>query len=94
MFATQMISNAISAREVIQFRYKFQMREAEPHLLGYDKNGELTLSAWQTNGLKPGFRDFRVAKLSELQATGRHFERARKGYNPNDSTMSRIIARL
>lgn len=94
MFATQLLTVAIAERRLVEFRYKFQLRVAEPHLLGYDKDGDLTLSAWQTSGPKPGFRDFHIAKLSGLRATERHFERARKGYNPNDSTMSRILARL
>lgn len=89
----EMICKAIRERRVIRFRYKMEVRTAEPHTLGLRK-GQLELCAWQTSGLKPGFRDFRVGKLSELSITAATFASARRGYNPNDSTMDRILCRL
>lgn len=87
------ICAAIREKKVIQFRYKMELRTVEPHTLGYRK-GELELCAWQTSGQKPGFRDFHVSKLSGLTTTAATFATARRGYNPNDSTMDRILCRL
>jgi predicted DNA-binding transcriptional regulator YafY len=94
MSPAQLIANAIKRRRVIQFRYKLQVRQVEPHLLGYPKGSDLTLSAWQITGTKPGWRDFPISKMTELTPTDRRFASARQGYNPNDKTMSRIVARL
>lgn len=94
MLGTEAIRNAIRDRSVIEFRYKLQMRRVEPHTLGYDKSGDLVLCGWQTSAIKPGWRDFRVAKMSGLSTTGEHFAHARPGYNPTDSTMRQILERL
>ena len=92
---SQAICEAINARKVISFLYKNRTRTVEPHLVGYDGDGDLTLSAWQlTGGSGAGWRDFHVAKLSSLSITDRTFGRARPGYNPQDSTISRIVCRL
>lgn len=90
----EQICEAIRNKRVISFSYKMQVRVVEPHLLGFDGDGDLTLSAWQTSGLKPGWRDFHVAKLSGLSATGQTFAKSRPGYNPRDETLERIVCRL
>ncbi len=88
------ICAAIKARKVITFHYKHQNRTVEPHILGYDSDGDLTLSAWQTHGgSSQGWRDFHVSKLHGLSITGQSFDKPRQGYNPNDSTLSRIVCR-
>ena len=88
------ICAAIKARRVLRFRYKGSFRKVEPHALGYDGD-MLTLSAWQlSGGSGVEFRDFNVAKLTELATTGETFARARSGYNPNDRTLSRVLCRL
>ncbi|RKQ72243.1 WYL domain-containing protein [Oceanibaculum indicum] len=92
---TNTICQAIKDRHVISFRYKGDARTAEPHLLGYDDSGDLTLSAWQlSGGSGVGWRDFHVSKLSELRITTARFQGARHGYNPNDRTIDRIVCRL
>jgi predicted DNA-binding transcriptional regulator YafY len=88
------ICGAIAERRVIEFRYKMELRRVEPHLVGYDSNGDLTLSAYQTSGLKPGWRDFHLTKLSELTVTEARFEHARSGYNPRDETIARVVCRI
>lgn len=94
MFQAQ-ISAAIRAKRVIQFRYKGAIRRVEPHALGYDQGNVLTLSAWQlSGGSGQEFRDFHVDKLSGLSTTEQTFASARRGYNPNDPTLSRVVARL
>ena len=90
----QQIVNAIRHRLVLSISYKNETRTIEPHLLGYDRDGNLTLSAWQTSGLKPGWRDFHVGKLRAMSTTGQTFARARPGYNPMDTTLTRVVCRL
>ena len=92
---SQVIISAIQSRAVLSFRYKGKMRTVEPHLLGYDTKNHLTLSAWQlSGGSGVGFRDFHVSDMSGITTTGQTFAGARRGYNPNDSRMTRILARL
>lgn len=89
------ICEAIRDRAVISFHYKGLIRTVEPHLLGYDSDGDQTLSAWQLNGGSgQGWRDFHTAKITELARTGAHFSAARHGYNPNDQSLSQIVCRL
>ena len=88
------VCDAIAKRQVLSLRYKDQMRTVEPHLLGYDSDGDLTLSAWQVSVSRPGWRDFHVSKASGIATTGSNFSGPRPGYNPNDSTLDRIVCRL
>lgn len=89
------INDAIRDRRVISFLYKGRIRTVEPHLVGYDRDGDLTLSGWQLSGGSGiGFRDFHVSKISGLSITQQTFAGPRLGYNPNDTTLSQIVARL
>jgi hypothetical protein len=89
------ICQAIREKKILTFTYNQKRRSAEPHVLGYNNDGDLTLGAWVTTGVPtPGWRDFHVAKLSGLSIAEAHFERPRPIYNPNDSTLARIICQL
>lgn len=89
------ICDAIARKAVLSFRYKGAIRRVEPHTLGYDSDGDLTLSAWQlSGGSGQDWRDFHVSKLSGLATTGENFAGPRRGYNPNDSTLTRVVCRL
>ncbi|WP_143413127.1 WYL domain-containing protein [Haematobacter genomosp. 1] len=89
------ISQAIRDRQVIRFMYNGKAREVEPHLLGVDKSGDVTLSGWQVlGGTGQGWRDFHVSKLSGLATVGRSFSGARPGYNANDRTLRQVLCRL
>jgi predicted DNA-binding transcriptional regulator YafY len=89
------ICEAIKNQKLISFFYKNRTRIVEPHLVGYDKDGDLTLSAWQLQGGSgQGWRDFHISKLRALTITDKTFSGPRTGYNPHDSTLSRIVCRL
>lgn len=88
------ICAAIRNKKVITFTYNRTVRYVEPHLLGYDSDDDLTLSAWQIQGTGTGWRDFHVSKLSGLSTTGQSFSGPRPGYNPQDGTIKRIVCRL
>lgn len=91
----QIICKAIADKQLITFRYKGSMRTVEPHLLGYDGDGDLTLSAWQlVGGSGEGWRDFHVAKMAALSVLDRAFPGSRPGYNRWDETIDRVVCRL
>lgn len=92
---TKDICDLIKRRSVCRCVYKGKARVFEPHLLGIDDSGDETLSLWQlSGGSGVGWRDYHVKKISQLQDTGKTFVGSRPGYNPNDSTLARIICRL
>ncbi|MEP1931300.1 MAG: WYL domain-containing protein [Roseibium sp.] len=65
------LCEAIKNRQVVSFTYEHRVRTVEPHLVGYDGDGDLTLSAWQlSGGSGVGWRDFHVSKLTGLATTG------------------------
>ncbi|WP_422392371.1 WYL domain-containing protein [Nitratireductor thuwali] len=83
-----LICDAISNRHVLTFTYKGRVRTVEPHALGYDGDGDLTLCAWQlSGGSGQDFRDFHVDKLFGLAATGASFAGPRLGYSRDDKTL-------
>lgn len=88
------ICAAIKNKEVLSFTYSRTVRTVEPHLLGYDGDGDLTLSAWQLSGTGTGWRDFHVSKLSGLATTGDSFAGPRRGYNPHDETIGQVVCCL
>lgn len=94
MIIDKAICAAIKNKDVVRFTYSGTIRKVEPHLLGYDADGDLTLSAWQLVGTGIGWRDFHVSKIVGLTTTGQTFLRARSGYNHNDQTLVRIVCRL
>lgn len=89
------ICRAIKEQRVLSFQYKGRVRTVEPHALGYDGDGDLTLSCWQlSGGSGVNFRDFHVRKLSALTITDASFSNARPGYNRHDKTLARVLCRL
>ena len=78
------------------------LREIEPVCLGYSKANNLVLRAWDKTGAShtgylgsqplPGWRLFRVDKITMYKPLRTNFEQPRPNYNFNgDKSMSRII---
>ncbi|WP_187264522.1 WYL domain-containing protein [Pontibacter beigongshangensis] len=93
------ISRAIGARLLIRFTYKNKEYLVEPHLVGKNFDAEDCLLAWQINrskkeSLATGWKCFELSNLSELKLLERRFSSPRPGYDPYDSTMSRIYYRI
>lgn len=87
-----LICQAIAAMNVIEFRYKGSWRTAEPHALGHNSRGKLTLCAWQiAGGSGADWRDFHVELITEVINTGDTFDEPRPGFNPSDKTLSTVI---
>lgn len=86
------VCRAIQNRQVIKFLYDGAWRTVEPHQLGLDHDGDLTLSAWQlSGGSGVDWRDFHIANVSGLTTAGQNFSGPRPGYNPHNSKMSRVL---
>ena len=95
----EIIIDAIRNRRILSFRYHGHQRLVEPHLLGVTTAGTLSLSAYQIGGSSdsgnvPDWRLFVVNEILELQSTANSFEGTRPKYNPADTRMSRILAKL
>jgi predicted DNA-binding transcriptional regulator YafY len=78
------------------------LREIEPLCLGYSKANNLVLRAWDKTGAShtgylgsqplPGWRLFRVDKITMYKPLRTYFNQPRPNYNFNgDKSMSRII---
>ncbi len=89
-----MISAAISQRRILVFHYNGIERTVNPHILGFDRGGHLSLSAWQTVGTSVGWRLFHVTSMKALLLSERHFRGSARGYNRDDPSFAQILARL
>ncbi|TXC74036.1 WYL domain-containing protein [Sphingorhabdus soli] len=88
----EQIREAIEARTVIEFDYKSSRRVVEPHLVGINRKGNLTLSAFQlSGGSGVSFRAFMVDEISGLRTLDEGFDGPRPGFNPNDQTMDSVL---
>lgn len=89
------ICHAIKNKLVIEFKYQGFKREVAPFTLGkLIQNGELGLSAYRKGGItksedKPDWREYIVSEIKSLKLTDNTFKEE-KGYNPNNSRMSKI----
>lgn len=92
---TEIICNAIKSKNLLGFRYKGEMRRVEPHFLGENTKGHVVLSAWQVEGGSgQAWRAFEISLMAEVRTLDEKFVQVRPGYNPNGSTMSRILCRI
>ena len=78
------------------------LREIEPVCLGYSKAGNLVLRAWDYEGSShtaykgeqplPGWRLFRLDKITMFRPTENSFEEPRPNYNFNgDRSMTKVL---
>jgi len=78
------------------------LREIEPVCFGYSKADNPVLRAWDKEGAShtaykgeqplPGWRLFRIDKITSFKRTGEKFNEMKPGYNPDgDKTMSRVV---
>ncbi|MCF6370662.1 WYL domain-containing protein [Rhizobium halophilum] len=90
----RIIREAIVERRVLFARYHDVERTIEPHILGYDRNDHLALSAWQVAGTGAGWRRFHLDEVMELKPTNSRFLRAAPGYNRRDPSFRRVIQQV
>lgn len=94
---SSLLTDAIDNRQIVTFRYNGHYRGVEPFTLGRMHNGTLQLSGFQITGSSesggiPDWRLFDTRKITNLEIHEENFAGNRRGYNPRDSRMSRIIA--
>ncbi|WP_242929543.1 hypothetical protein [Pontibacter vulgaris] len=93
------LSKAIGARLLVEFEYSNQKYKVEPHLLGNNQNKQDCLCAWQRSTvhmpeLKEGWHCFLLSGISNLVLLEERFNNTRPGYEPYNSSMSRIYYRI
>lgn len=88
------LSQAIKSRSVVRFKYKEEKRIVEPFLVGIRKDSEkLTVRCWCKKA--KDWRQYILSEMTIITITNDLFDPSkRKGYNKNDSEMSKIIDRI
>jgi predicted DNA-binding transcriptional regulator YafY len=90
----RIIEAAIAGRFRLALTYKDVARVVEPHILGFDSQGNLALSAWQVSGTGAGWRLFHVDRIQVLAESDGRFTDAGTGYNPQDPLFATVLRRL
>ncbi|MEJ8803661.1 hypothetical protein [Pontibacter sp. H249] len=94
------LSKTIGARMLIRFEYKGDAYTVEPHLLGRNHLKQDCLLAWVVSGKMPSenirgnWQTFQLNGISDLKAMEQRFTKHRPGYDPYESSMSRIYYRI
>lgn len=89
------ICGAIAKMQVVTFGYKGKVRTVEPHTLGYDTKGHLTLCGWQlSGGSGQDWRDFHTNEMTGLSVMDEEFAGPRDGYKRDDRTLQQIVCQL
>ena len=93
------ICKAIKNKAVLKFKYRNDLRIAEPQCHGISAAGKEVLRGFQKkNHSKPDQppveRLFEVSKISDLTTTGKTFSKPGPNYNPNDKAMAFVHCRL
>jgi hypothetical protein len=91
------LSKAIGARLLVSFEYEGERHVVEPHLLGQNKQNETCLLAWRINRdgqQKQGWQCYLLSHMQQTKLLDERFSRKRPGYDPYDSTMTRIYYRI
>lgn len=90
---------AIQGKRLLSFTYDGQPRIVEPHTLGIDTKGHLTLCAFQVgggsrSGASTGWKNFRVEGMSDLAVLSARFIAPRPEYARFDKAFREIHAQL
>ncbi|MBW7469322.1 hypothetical protein ABID22_004088 [Pontibacter aydingkolensis] len=81
---------------LIKFEYKGSMYMVEPHLLGRSHEKQDCLLAWVVTGkdTQDTWHTFLLTDISRLKIMEQRFTKQRPGYDPYESSMSRIYYRI
>jgi hypothetical protein len=90
--SAQRISDAIGNRSLLSFFYTGCRQIVEPHILGYDHAGDLTLYAWQVSGSnEQSWRSLHVDKMHGIALTGIQFSDVRPGFHAIKWSLTQIV---
>ncbi len=92
-----LLEEAIKSMKVVYFEYTGRKRIVEPHLFGTSTKQKFLLRAYQIDGYsssnKMGWKMYDLSKVNNLELTDQNFS-IRDLYNPNDSIIVNVIARV
>jgi len=93
------ICDAIRGRRLLRFVYEGYERIVEPHLHGINSANHEMLSAylvggWSATETEPGWRDYLVREMHDVQALAESFAGPREGFNPESAQVRQVFCRL
>jgi hypothetical protein len=95
-WTNELVSGAISSRQVITFTYDDTDRRVEPYVYGIAEDGEEILRGFQlaTGTVRDGWRHFKLDKMVHMLVTMERFERLRTGYHKPSPYLVAIYNRV
>ena len=93
------IETAIKNKKLLAFNYGGYSRVVQPHILGIDTRGNLSLSGYQVgggsnSGESIGWKMFHLDGIRKLQLLDEHFHNPNPLYNRQDPLFIQIHAQL
>jgi hypothetical protein len=93
------VCDAIRARRLLRFIYEGYERLLEPHLYGINTQNHEMLSGylvggWSATETEPGWRNYLVREMYDLQALAESFAGPRAGFNPGSERFRQVFCRL
>ena len=93
------VCDAIRTHRLLQFIYDGYARLLEPHLYGINTQDHEILSGylvggWSATEIEPGWRNYLVRDMYDLQALAESFEGPRSGFNPASARYRQVFCRL
>lgn len=90
----EQIIKAINNMELLTIVYEYERRTFEPYVYGRSSDDHDVIRAYQTSGMKPGWRVFRVDQIESLQETGETFREPRHDYRHSDPGVQEVYSQL
>lgn len=93
------IESAIKNKQLLAFDYGGFPRVVQPHILGIDTRGNLSLSCYQVgggsnSGESIGWKMFHLDDIKNLTVLKEHFRNPRPEYNQQDPLFLTVQAQL
>lgn len=91
-----LLCEAIRSRTVVQFHYSAEkspgIRVVEPHMIAYNRRGNLILSGWYLRGASEsatgeGWREYLLEGMTSVTVLSARFFGPRPGYKPDGGKM-------
>lgn len=96
----QTITQAIQERRKLEFIYQRRLRIVDPQVFGRSTAGNEVVLCWQTGGSSskpndiPNWRTFETNKISDLRLTNDNFIPRSHPYNPFESDIQIVYAKV
>jgi predicted DNA-binding transcriptional regulator YafY len=93
------VCDAIKSKLQVQIVYAGKNRTVEPHAVGYSREGNPLMRAWQVSGgssgnESTGWKLFRLDEINVFQTTAEPSKAPRTGYKKGDPALSRILCEV